>query len=48
MNYEFNKNYSVIEIIIADVQTIPKPYDKIRKYDEYYLTEFKIKVLEIM
>lgn len=50
MQYEFNKNYSVIEIIIADGQTIPKPYDKIpvRQYDEYYLTEFKIKVLEIM
>ena len=50
MEYEFNKNYNVIEIVVIDGQIIPKPYDKIpvHQHDEICSIDFNIVVLEIM
>jgi hypothetical protein len=48
--YEFNKEYSVIEIVIKEGQTIPKYGDKIavHQHDEITSIDFDIILFEIM
>jgi len=48
--YEFNKEYSVIEIVINDGQTIPKYGDRIpvHQHDEIMSIDFNIIVHDIL
>lgn len=50
MYYEFNKDYSAIEIIVKDGQAIPKYGDKIpvHQHDEITRIDFNIFVLGIL
>jgi hypothetical protein len=48
--YEFNKEYSVIEIVVKDGQTIPKYGDRIpvHQHDEIMSIDFNIIVHDIL